>query len=215
MLLRRRSAAAALVLVLLTGGCTLDPYGTADGTPTGSASPSTPPATPVSQTPVPERPAADPDDVVDGEPFTGTGADTGQGTGEDVGTLVDLEVSAHTGFDRVVLELDGPDVPGWRVQYVDRAIGDPGGVPVDVAGAAVLQVLLDSVGYPEDGVDPYTGPSTVTGLGTLAVQEVVFSSIFEGELQAFVGVGGKERDFRVYGMTDPARVVIEVRDPLG
>ena len=124
--------------------------------------------------------------------------------------MTDLRLGAHDTFDRVVIQLDGPDVPGWDVGYVDHAIGDPSGAAVEVAGDAVLQVLIHPVAYPEDGINPYDGPPTVRISGTEAIDEVVMSSIFEGQLQAFIGVRGGHRSFRVYGMSDPSRVVIEV-----
>ncbi len=183
--------------------------------PTGSASPSGQPTTGATQTSATSTPPTQ-DDGGDAPPFTAdTSDDTGAGTGSEVGSLVDLRVGAHDGFDRVVIELDGPDIPAWDVGYVDQALGDPSGIVVDVDGDAVLQVLLHPVEYPEFGGDPYTGPQKVTGWGTEVVAEAVLSSIFEGELQLFVGVDGGRQPFRAYGMSDPSRVVIEVREPLG
>ncbi|MCV2393996.1 hypothetical protein OEB99_06730 [Actinotalea sp. M2MS4P-6] len=177
--------------------------GTTSGSPTPSLSPSTSPSTPV-------------DDGGDAPPFRAdTADDTGNGTGSDVGSLVDIRVSAQDGFDRVVIQLDGPDIPAWDVGYVDRALGDPSGIVVDVEGDAVLQVLLQPVAYPESGENPYDGPQKVSAAGTAVVTEAVLSSIFEGELQLFIGVDGGREPFRAYGMSDPSRIVIEVRDRLG
>lgn len=234
--LRRVAAVVAvLMLPLGTAACTLDPYGTASSSPdsstsgpsgdtTSSASRPSSTASPVSETTAPvQTPGSgttatgEPDDVTPGdETFpSGVERESGDGTGDQVGTLVDMRLGAHGSFDRVVLQLDGPDIPGWDVQYVDSPIGDPSGTVVDVSGDAVLQVLLHPVAYPEDGHDPYDGPSTVRISGTEAVDEVVLSSIFEGQLQAFVGVHGGRQPFRVYGMSDPSRVVIEVQNPTG
>ncbi|MCB2174768.1 MAG: hypothetical protein KQH57_03100 [Actinomycetales bacterium] len=234
--LRRVAAVvAALMLPLGTAACTLDPYGTASSSP-GSSSPGsstgsggssdgpTSTASPVSETTAPVQtpgtdatPTSGPDDVTPGDGTFPSGGEreSGDGTGDEVGTLVDMRLGAHGTFDRVVLQLDGPDIPGWDVQYVDTPIGDPSGTVVDVSGDAVLQVLLHPVAYPEDGHDPYDGPPTVRISGTDSVDEVVLSSIFEGQLQAFVGVHGGRQSFRVYGMSDPSRVVIEVQNPAG
>jgi hypothetical protein len=139
-----------------------------------------------------------------------TDNDTGEASGRRVGTLVDIRVGAHGGFDRVVFEFEGPDQPGWKVGYVAKAIGDPSGTVVDVNGSAVLQVLIQPVAYPEDGDTPYEGPHHVSVTGTEAVTETVLSSIFEGEFQAFIGTHGT-RPFRVYALSEPARVVVEVQ----
>ena len=235
--LRRVAAVVAvLMLPLGTAACTLDPYGTASSTGSSSSgsSPSasgsgdqpTSTASPVSETTAPVQtpgtgtssaPTAQPGDVTPGDETFPSGGEqeNGDGTGDQVGTLVDMRLGAHGTFDRVVLQLDGPDIPGWDVGYVDTPIGDPSGTVVDVSGDAVLQVLLHPVAYPEDGRDPYDGPPTVRISGTESVDEVVLSSIFEGQLQAFVGVHGGRQSFRVYGMSDPSRVVIEVQNPTG
>lgn len=237
--LRRVAAVvAALTLPLGTASCTLDPYGTASssagategsGASATASGPTTSPtstASPVSETTAPVEttspgatagPTEQPDDGTPGEAtFPGSvERATGEGTGDEVGTLVDLRLGAHGTFDRVVLQLDGPDIPGWDVEYVDSPIGDPSGSVVEVSGDAVIQVLLHPVAYPEDGRDPYDGPPTVRISGTDSVDEVVLSSIFEGQLQAFIGVHGGRQSFRVYGMSDPSRVVIEVENPTG
>lgn len=233
--LRRVAAVVvALMLPLGTAACTLDPYGTASSSPgstgtgasasAGGPSGPTSTASPVSETTAPVQtpdpsatPTSTPDDVTPGDGTfpSGEEKESGNGTGDEVGTLVDMRLGAHGTFDRVVLQLDGPDIPGWDVQYVGTPIGDPSGTVVDVSGDAVLQVLLHPVAYPEDGQDPYDGPPTVRISGTASVDEVVLSSIFEGQLQAFVGVHGGRQPFRVYGMSDPSRVVIEVQNPTG
>ncbi|MDO8108178.1 hypothetical protein Q6348_13330 [Isoptericola sp. b441] len=218
---RAAAVAVALMLPLSTAACTLDPYGTSSSGPTATTRVPAPPSSPtpsvtpstVSETmsPAPDESRTPDDAAGDTLPFPAdTARATGQGTGEEVGTLVDLRVGAHDAFDRVVLQLDGPDIPGWDVSYVDTPVGDPSGAQVDVAGDAVLQVLLHPVAYPEDGSAPYDGPQSIRSPGTHAVDEVVMSSIFEGQLQVFIGVQAGRRPFRVYGMSDPSRVVIEV-----
>lgn len=210
-------------------GPTGSPSGSSPGDPTGrptGSSSGTSPTSGTSDAPRPTaaassdpfgsssrgpRPGADPDVSGDFDPDLPRAS--GAGTGEEVGTLADVALSSHDGFDRVVLELEGPDVPTWQVRYVARALGDPSGEPVAVDGDAVLQVLLDPVAYPESGTAPYEGPRRISRTGTTAVAQVVLSTFFEGELQVFVGVTDEPRPFRVYGMTDPARVVIEVERP--
>ncbi len=207
------AAIFALGLLPLTG-CTLDPEaGLASSSPPPVASDSPAQGSDATE-PVDSSTTASPGDGGgDSGPASATTADdTGEGTGADVGTLTDIRIGAHDDLDRVVLEFDGPDVPGWHVGYVDEPIGDPSGILVDVAGTSALQVLVEPVGYPEDGANPYRGPQAVSVAGTVEVREAVLSSIFEGELQLFIGVD-ELRPFRVYGMTDPARVVIEVTTP--
>lgn len=127
------------------------------------------------------------------------------------GNVTDIRIGHHDGFDRVVFEFHGTGTPGWTVQYVPRALGQGSGLPIHVAGAAVLSVAITGVGYPpETGIQEFP-TRTVSVAGTDVVTEVVFTGTFEGVSQAFVGTTAV-RPFRVYLLTNPARIVLEVRE---
>ncbi len=230
MQLRRRSTGSLLVLTVTAllglAACTQG-----GGTPDGSSSAASPSAsTPAPSPTTDETPTTGPSPLAtgtsepgstDGDGGTDTPAfpadtspDTGEMTGEpsadEIGTLTDLRVGAHDGYDRVVFEFTGPATPGWDVRYVPEAIGDPSGLPVDVPGDAVLEVTLFSVMVPQ-GDEAYQGPSILRAAGTTAVTEVNWNSLFEGYLQAFIGVSGSEHPFRAFALTDPARVVVDIR----
>lgn len=218
----RALAVAALISTLaLLAGCGGGSSDDATASTAPSATTSTAPSTPTAPpSPLPE-PTATPgqdDTVGDGDPRAGatpfpanTEPDTGDATGGSVGTLTDIRMGGHEGFDRVVFEFNGPGVPSWNVRYVAEALGDASGLPVDVDGDAILEVTLFPVAYPMDGTDPYTGPSVIAVAGTEQVTEVVNNSIFEGYLQAFIGVDDGEQPFRAYSLNDPARIVVEVQ----
>jgi hypothetical protein len=149
----------------------------------------------------------------DAPPFPAdTGADS-SGASADAGlTVSDIRTGRHEGYDRVVFELGGTGTPGWEVAYVDRPTSQGSGDPVDVAGHAVLQVTITGAGYPYDtGVEEFAGPKPLPGAGTQTVTEVVFDATFEGTTVAFVGTTA-EAPFRVYALSNPTRVVLEVRD---
>lgn len=124
-------------------------------------------------------------------------------------TLTDVRVGRHAGFDRVVFEVDGVGLPGWDARYVPEARSAGSGLPVAVAGAAVLELGLTGVGLPGDtGVPPYAGPDPIAAAGP-AVREIVLDTTFEGQLVSFLGITA-ERPFRVYRLQSPNRVVVEV-----
>ncbi|QDW62846.1 hypothetical protein [Oerskovia sp. KBS0722] len=128
-------------------------------------------------------------------------------------TVTDIRVGRHDGFDRVVFELGGTGTPGWRVEYVPEAIDDASGNPYDVAGDGTLQVMISGSGYPTDtGVATYSGPNPLRVAETDEVEEVALRGVFEGYTQAFIGTDDADNPFRVYALTDPTRVVVEVRD---
>ena len=126
-------------------------------------------------------------------------------------TVTDIRTGRHEGFDRVVFEVGGTGTPGWDVRYVDQASSQGSGDPIEVAGGAVLQVTVTGAQIPDEtGVPEFDGPSPLPGAGTHAVTEVVYDHTFEGTAVAFVGTTA-EVPFRVYALSNPARVVVEVR----
>ncbi|MEZ5150219.1 hypothetical protein ACFWDA_05160 [Rhodococcus zopfii] len=126
-------------------------------------------------------------------------------------TVTDIRTGTHDGFDRVVYELGGTGAPGWRVGYVDRAVQDGSGNEVEVAGGAILQVLIDGSAYPFDsGVDQYSGPQPVLAAPGGSVVEVNGAGVFEGVTQSFIGIDNPGTPFSVYALTGPARLVIDV-----
>jgi hypothetical protein len=87
--------------------------------------------------------------------------------------------SAHTrGFDRVVFEFAGP-VPSRRtVGYVDRLIGDLSGLPVQIAGRAILRVSF-RLAQAHNDAGKVTAPSRIA-IALTNVMAVVHSGDFEG-----------------------------------
>jgi hypothetical protein len=191
--------AASFAAGSLLAGCTGNDGSSGSAAPSSSASAEdTPSGTAVA------------DDQTAAPPFpANTEPDTGEASADARVTVSDLRIGGHDGFDRVVLEVGGQGRPGWDVRYVDAAVSQGSGEPVDVAGDAVLQVTLTGAGYPyATGVEEYAGPS-LTGSGTSVVTEVVWDATFEGTSVAFVGAGA-ENPFRVYALENPSRVVLEV-----
>ena len=226
--------AASVVLSACTASPGPEPDGpteTATGvTPTASPTtdePDGPTPTPTSETPD-ETPDATPtdddtpsgddtsvgDDTEEPPPFyANTLPDFGDAAGGTVGVLSDIRAGAQEGFDRVVFEFDGAGTPGWHVRYVDVVVGDPSGLELDVDGAAVLEVTLNPVPYPDDDPDAYAGLGRIRLTAAGSVTEVLLHSIFEGYLQAFVGVRPGEVPFRAFELQNPSRIVIEVQHP--
>src|SRR5688500_4191416 len=56
--------------------------------------------------------------------------------------LVDVRAVHRAGVDRVIFQFDQGAPAGFDVRYVDRLRGDGSGLPIRVAGRAVLQVGL-------------------------------------------------------------------------
>lgn len=73
------------------------------------------------------------------------------------------------------------------------------------AGDAILEVTLTNTGYPGDtGVEEFPDERVE---GAEIVAEVVFTGVYEGRTQAFIGLDG-ERPFRARAFDD-GRVLVE------
>lgn len=183
------------------GGATPSPTATTTGTPSPTPAPATPAASP--------SPAA-------AEPTADLGAFTPPGTeltAEPAGgrlTVVAVRTGEHEGYDRVVYELAGEGLPGWRVGWVDQAVDDPSGEVVPVDGDAVLQVWITGTAYPHDSGHDEFAQDLRPGDGD--VEHVTRPLTFEGMTQSFVGVDDARRPFRVTLLQDPVRVVVDLQD---
>lgn len=123
-----------------------------------------------------------------------------------------IRTARNDGFDRIVFDLGGKGDPGWYVRYIKKPRQDGSGDPVAVEGDRFLQVVLRGIGYPGfDGV-PEIELGTVTGNGTSLVTEVVPAGVFEGDQLAFIGLTGRKKPFRVFALSNPTRVVVDIRD---
>jgi hypothetical protein len=98
--------------------------------------------------------------------------------------------------DRFVISI-GPDAhdPGYRVRYVDEVVQDGSGELVPLAGAAKLEVIVDSPAY-----DPGTGRGTlqipdhdhvVDATGFAVLRQIAFAGSFEGQTTFGIGVSGE------------------------
>lgn len=176
-----------------------------DTTPSasGSASSVAPTATPTA-TPTPAV-AAFPAD-------TGP-VDGGYGSGNGLG-LTGVRTAHRSGYDRVVLDLDGTGRPGFHVRYVKRPRADGSGDPVRLRGTTYLQVVLRGMGLPSDtGIASFGDAATrVPGSGTTRVTEIAPGGTFEGAQQAFVGLDGARTPLRAFVLSNPTRLVVDVRD---
>ncbi|WP_156388116.1 hypothetical protein [Cellulomonas sp. Root137] len=205
---RRRHIAGLVVCAsLLLASCADGGPTTPSATETTTTSPG-PSATPTSTPPAPtatesEEPVPFPADLeLDEQPSSG-----------DVAlTLTDVATGEHEGYDRVVFRFDGTGTPGWMVRYTDVATDDPADAVLDVAGDGTLQVVLLGVQIPDTtGIPEWSGTNPILTPGYTTLREVNVRGQFEGQELAFLGVDTPDHPFRVFALTDPTRVVVDVR----
>lgn len=233
---RRRRAAQALASLVLVAGvvglaASLAPQGTdvqlAPADDTGDAllpapEDDTGPDPDAEAAPAPEEPTAPESpapEVTGPEPGGPFGSETVASPGFPLAggayaTLTDVRVASHPGFDRVVLEFDGAEAPGYQVGYVPPPIlQDGSGEEIAVAGEAFLEVRMHPAsGYDataEEWTPTYTGPDRVTG-DTALVTEVVRTGDFEAMLAWTIGLR-TDAPFAVDWLADPVRLVIDIK----
>jgi hypothetical protein len=134
--------------------------------------------------------------------------------GGEYALLTDVRVAGQEGFDRVVLELDGPDMPSYRVAYTEPPIiQDGSGDAMHVDGTAFIELqLTPASGFDSVGTEwepTYHGPQRVRG-DTAVVTEVVRTGDFEAHLTWVIGLR-TERPFAVTTLQDPWRLVIDIQ----
>jgi hypothetical protein len=215
-----RILAVAAVGAMFTAGCTgSDPVTTATVTATDDATPTSaaasPSATAPTETVVPSTGApSNADDPVDAAPFPADLApDTADSSSGAFLSPVNMRFGVHDGYDRIVLDLEGSGLPGWLSRYVDVPRAEGSGEPVDLDGAAYLQTTVKGVVYPtEAGAKEYVGPMRFQPASAGVIEEVVYGSIFEGQVDVYIGLSSKQ-PFRVFLLENPTRVVIDIYHP--
>lgn len=208
-------ACLAVAVLALTAACASQADDAAapsdSSTPAGTASsaPAEPdaPATPTTGTGSP----ADDEPADDDAPAWGTTDDVAA-SADALLTVTDLRLGTHDGYDRVVVDLGGTGRPGVHVERSDAAIEDPTGDAVDLGGAGVLTLYVTGLGYPYDTGVTELPVGTRTPGGT-AVTGAQFTGTFEGQTQVFLGLADPEAPARVFVLSDPARVVVDVQRP--
>ena len=210
----RRSGARALAALALASlamaACTSEEppevtptaSGSSAEVPTTSAPPSSPSTPPPSTTAAPSIPEGFSTDEVASPTFPDLGGDLG-GVGV-------VRVGRHSTYDRVVWEFPGPGRPTFRVRYVDEPTADGSGEPVDVRGDAYLEVMITFVSTPAAGATRPADAGSGALAGTVIAEANAIYGGYEGYGQAFVGVRDRERPFRVFVLSAPTRLVVDV-----
>jgi hypothetical protein len=119
--------------------------------------------------------------------------------------------ASHTGFDRVVFEFRGNEIPGYHLEYVDRPIRDCGsGDPIPVPGDGWLMVRMEPArGHTDDYQATISRAERRRELDHPNLKGLVSTCDFEAVMEWVLGVGSPNR-YRVMELRDPARLVVDV-----
>ena len=129
-------------------------------------------------------------------------------------TLVAIRAAHHAApaprFDRVVFQFSGPLPADVDVGYVTALIGDASGLPVPIAGRAILRVRF-SLAQAHNTAGQPTAPSR-RAFALPNVMHVVRSGDFEAVVSYGIGLARREQ-FRVLRLQNPSRVVVDIFTP--
>ena len=190
----------AVATVALAAGCAGEP----------ATGPAPAPAPSSTATPDEESTTADTADTADGPPAfgRGTGRRTSDPSRNALLVLTDVRTGEARRFDRVVLEFSGRGTPGYVVNYVDRAVRDGSGQVVDLGRGSVLDVYASGTTAPAP--DYYDGPRRLSPLDGDVLDGLFVAGTFEGFTQVLAGIDGDRAPFRVFTLTSPPRLVVDV-----
>ena len=200
------------VVVSLLAACGTDGGGDPTSAPaTNETTISQEPPSDASTTDAPttDIPADDPTDGVPPSPEN-TAPETAEPSGEGDLVFTDVRVAEHESFDRIVLEFTGTGIPGWTVSYVDEAVLDGSGEAVTLGGDAILDIYASGTTWPAADYD--SGPRQFEPENGGDVSDVHVGGTFEGYTQVLAGIDGDPLPFRVFALTDPSRLVVDVVD---
>ena len=211
---RRALAASAAASLLLLGACTPGAPTNAPQSAEASSSASSPEASATASAAPETTPTSEPG-VDEARPIN---ADNWMSSVEGLPpvrsddptkalALTGIRAATHEGFTRVVLEFAGKGTPGVRsAAWTDEAVEQGRGLPIQVEGQSVLDLVID--GTPMTATEnPY--PSGMhTRAGDL---DVVSDGTFEDNTHVVIGAPAA-RQFQIGFLSDPVRMVIDVRD---
>ncbi|HLL00751.1 MAG TPA: hypothetical protein VK539_09205 [Myxococcaceae bacterium] len=124
-------------------------------------------------------------------------------------TLRSVREARNEGFDRVVFEFDGTQVPGYHLEYVDKPVLHcASGNEIPVAGQGFLQVRLTPAQAHEAGNVTVAERERKPALTVL--QELKLICDFEGEVTWVLG-NASPKKFRVMELREPTRLVVDVQ----
>ena len=210
---RRALAASAAASLLLLGACApgapTDAPQSAEASPSASPSPAASASEAPETTPTPE-PGLDATKPINADNWMSSVEGLPPVRSDDPTkalALTGIRAATHEGFTRVVLEFSGKGTPGVRHgAWTDEAVEQGRGLPIQVEGEAVLDLVID--GTPMTASENPYPSGTRTRAGDL---DVVSDGTFEDNTHVVIGAPAP-RQFQIGFLSNPVRMVIDIRD---
>lgn len=128
--------------------------------------------------------------------------------------LENVRAGLHPGFERVVFQMAGDTLPGYRIAYVEPpAVACGSGKRVSLAGEAVLVVRLQPARAHDDAGQP-TVQERRQKPAFPVLKEMALTCDYEGQVQWALGLE-RRVPFRVLKLEHPARLVVDLQEGSG
>ncbi len=124
--------------------------------------------------------------------------------------LTAIRVAQYGAYDQAVFQFAN-GIPRYSVSYVPTVLQDAKGTPVPLPGRFFLRVAFhpaSEAGTLPAGPAQYSGPGVISPYFPTLLQ-VSAAGNFEGHLSFGLGLSGRA-GYRVYTLTNPSRVVIDL-----
>jgi hypothetical protein len=131
--------------------------------------------------------------------------------GGGAGVVRGLRFARNEGFDRMVIDFgQGATIPGWNIEYIDRAERCGSGDAVSVAGQGRLRVRLRTAQAHDDAGTPTVRQREMAFNSMGVLREMKMICDFEGDVEILLGVT-QPKPYRVLELQNPSRLVIDVQ----
>jgi hypothetical protein len=119
-----------------------------------------------------------------------------------------IRAARHPGYDRVVFQFEGAEVPGYRIEYVrEITLGETDDQYLTLEGGALVQATFQGSATEDYRPGTQTVPDRLTP-GLAQVRQIGLAEDWEGVVRLGIGLDHRA-GFRVLELHDPPRVVVD------
>jgi len=125
--------------------------------------------------------------------------------------LSDVRSAAHDGYDRIVFEFLGTELPSYHIEYIGKPVTACGsGKTVNLAGNGRLEIRFTSAqAHAPEGDATIKDRDRSPNLPV--IKDLKLTCDFEGEVTWMAGVS-LPNNYRVIELKDPTRLVVDIKN---
>ena len=184
---------------------------TAEGASAAATAPMTPTGEPLPTAATIATASESPDEANADAPWTDTGSAQAAGDGASL-LVTGVRTGAHEDYDRIVVDLIGEGTPGWQADWVTDAGTQGKGDPIQPSGNHILRVFGTGARMPSTAEEIASAQTTLSvGLDLPAIASVYYDPTVEAQYQLVLGTNSQS--YRVFALSSPTRLVVDVKHP--